>query len=395
MRTHEKSLARRLLFATVVASFLYAAQTACADPNVYQNTLRSTTWVLAKNSDGTASGTGVLIDAERKLVVTNAHVVGDARNTVVFFSDMQSTRPKVERKYYLDNVSKLGIRGRVVAVDRKRDLALIQLSKLPDGATAIEMATESIGPGEPVQSIGNPGSSEALWVYTSGTVRSIYNKKFRTGAGEHNFKVVETQSPINSGDSGGPVVNKDGQLVAIAQAIAPKARLVSYCVDITEVKLFLDSPWKAAPLPTAEILKNTDLEFSKHKSGHYEVQLAPEKGKKVSVFVTKDIEYYERADVRKIWTLTQVTQDAPNSETSMKLLQQSARTKIGAWTIEQDPTGKYMLIYMVKLDATASAEAVKSTVQYVAKLSVAMKKELSPKENAKDASDTLSEWLAN
>jgi hypothetical protein len=43
-----------------------------------------------------------------------------------------------------------------------------------------------------------------------GHVRSVYKKQFRTGAGDHDFNVVETQSPINTGDSGGPVVNSAG-----------------------------------------------------------------------------------------------------------------------------------------------------------------------------------------
>lgn len=395
MRNFKTTLARTVLTASLLIA---GVQAASAGSNVYMEALKSTTWVLAKNSDGTSSGTGVLIDAERKLVITNAHVVGDARNTVIFFADLDDDgRPEAERKHYLDNVSKLGIRGRVLGVDRKRDLAIIELSKLPEGAQAIEMAASSIGPGEEVQSIGNSGSSGVLWVYTSGTVRTVpYVKQFRTGAGEHDFKVVETQSPINRGDSGGPVVNEEGQLVAIAQSISPKARQVSYCVDITEVKAFLSSTsWKIAPLPVTEVFKSVELEYSQHESGHYEVTFEPTKDEKVSVFVTKDIEYFERADMRKIWTLTQVSQEAPSSETMLKLLQQSARTKLGAWTVEQNQNGEYLILYMVKLDATASGDAMKSTMEYVAKLSASMKKELAPKAQTANAKDTLDDWLAN
>ncbi len=368
---------------------------ASADVQVYQKTLKSTVWVLAKNSDGTSSGTGVLVDAARKIIVTNFHVVGDSRAAVIFFPDFEGNRPVVSRQHYLNNVRKLGIRGRVVAVDRQRDLALIELEKLPPGAEAVPLAEEGIGPGEDVQSIGNPGSSEALWVFTSGTVRSVYQKKFRTGSGEHDFKVVETQSPINSGDSGGPVVNNQGELVAISQAIAPKARLVSYCVDVSEVKQVLSGAWKPAPLPITDILTQAELEFTKHKEGHYEVQFDQEDKTRQSVFVTKDIEYYGRADVRKVWAMAHSTRKAPNTETAMKLLQQNARTKLGAWTIEQTQDNDYLIIYCVKLDATASPEAVKSTMEYVAKLTVIMRKELQPEAQAQDASQTLQAWLNN
>ena len=379
---------------TLSALTLFASPlVARADVQVYQQVLRSTVWVLAKNSEGTSSGTGVLIDADRKLVVTNSHVVGDSRVAVIFFPDIQDGQPVVGRKHYLTNVRKLGIRGRVVAVDRKRDLALIELQKLPADAQAIPLAEKGIGPGEDVQSIGNPGSSDALWVFTSGTVRSVYQKKFRTGSGEHDFKVVETQSPINSGDSGGPVVNNDGQLVAISQAIAPKARLVSYCVDIAEVREMMNGPWKPAPLPISDILDRTELEFTKTTSGHLEIQLDQDDKTKQSVFVTKDIEYYGRADVRKVWSLALSTAKVPSAETTMKLLEQNARTKLGAWTVERSAENTYLIIYCVKLDATASPEAVKSTIQYVAKLTSVMKKQLQPKQQAQDASQTLESWL--
>lgn len=373
-----------------------AASSALADANVYREALKSTTWVLAKNSDGTSSGTGVFIDKEKKLVVTNAHVVGDSRNTVVFFPEVKDGRPVVDRDHYLENVKKLGIRGRVIAVDRKRDLALIQLAKLPSDVKAIKLSDEGATPGEDVESIGNAGTTEALWVYSSGTVRAVYQKQFRTGAGEHDFKVVETQSPINSGDSGGPVVNGKGELVAVSQAISTKARLVSYCVDISELKTFLASPWKAAPLPVKNLLDNAELEYTQHAStGHFQVEMAVEDDIKESVFITKDVEYFKRADVRKIWALASSSKDAPSADTMMRLMQQSARTKIGSWTMEQNAQGEYLVIYCVKLDATATHDTIKSTMEYVAKLTTAMKKELAPQEKKENSKETLNKWLAD
>ena len=391
--TIHNQIARVCLAVMAAAALVSLPTTSHADVQVYQQVLQSTTWVLAKNSEGTSSGTGVLVDAERKLVVTNAHVVGDARATVIFFPEMKDGKPVVGRQHYLTNVKRLGVRGRVVAVDRKRDLALVELQKLPEGAKAIELASESVGPGEQVESIGNPGATEALWVYTSGTVRAVYQKNFRTGSGEHDFKVVETQSPINSGDSGGPVVNGQGQLVAISQAISPKARLVSYFVDVSEIKDFLASPWKPAPLPIADVLKSAEIEFTEHKTGHMEVQFDQKDDKKQAVFITKDIEYFERVDVRKIWSLALTTKEAPSAETTMKLLQQSSRTKLGAWTVEKTEQGDYLVIYCAKLDATATPAAVKSTMEYVAKLTAIMKKELVPKQEAQDATQTLDDWL--
>lgn len=368
-------------------------QFALADVETYQKTLVSTTWILAKTNGETSSGAGVLVDAEKKLVVTNAHVVGEARAAVIFFPEIKNGKPNVDRTHYLENVKKLGIRGRILAVDRKRDLALVELDRIPEGITAIAMASDSIGPGEDVQSIGNPGSTDALWVFTSGTVRSVYQKTFSTGGGEHDFKVVETQAPINSGDSGGPVVNNKGELVAIAQAISPKARLVSYSVDISEVKAFLAGPWKPAPLPVSDILTKAELTFKAHETGHLEVDFEQKDKTSQAVFISKDTEYFEKADVRRVWSLAATLKNSPNTDTLMSLLQQSAHTKIGAWTVEKNGQGEFLVIYCAKLDATAAPDAVKSTMEYVGQLTNLSKKTLASKDTAENPAQTLDSWL--
>ena len=382
-------------YAVCTAVFAILASIVKADVKIYSSTLKSTAWVLAKTGGETSSGTGVLVDAGKKLLITNFHVVGDARAAVLFFPDLKNEKPVVSRQHYLKNVKKLGIRGRVLGIDRKRDLALIELDRLPEGAQALPLAETSIGPGEEIQSIGNTGSSDALWVFTSGTVRSVYQKQFRTGAGEHDFMVVETQSPINSGDSGGPVVNNRGELVAISQAISPKARLVSYSVDISEVKTFLDSNWKPAPLPIADVLNKADLKFKQVENGPYEVSFDQPDDQQQSVFVTKDVEYFEQADVRKVWALAATLKESPVLETALRLLQQSARTKIGAWSVERDDSGNFLVIFVCKIDATATPMVLKSTMEYVAKLSNLAKKDLAPTATMEDPANVLASWLSD
>ncbi len=371
----------------------FSARTAVADVETYRSTLRSTTWVLAKANGETSSGAGVLVDAERKLIVTNAHVVGDARAAVVFFPDLRDGHPIVERNHYLQGVKTLGVRGTVVAIDRKRDLALVQLDRIPEGMTAIPLAADSVGPGEEVQSIGNPGTTDALWVFTSGTVRSVYPKTFTTGAGEHKFLVVETQVPVNSGDSGGPLVNQKGELVAITQAISPKARLVSYSVDVSEVKAFLAGPWKSSPLPVTEILTKADLTWKPIENGPIEVTVERPDKSIHTVFVSKETEYFERADVRRIWTVAATLKSPPSYDVMLDLLQQSAQTKIGSWIVEKTPQGQFLVIYCAKIDATAAPDAVRSTVEYVGQVSSLSGRAIAATDPAIPASKTLEVWL--
>src|SRR5512145_2874135 len=80
---------RILLAVVAVAASLAAAVPAWADAKVYEEALQSTTWVLTKTSGKTSSGTGVLVDLEKRLVVTNFHVVGEARTAIIFFPAME------------------------------------------------------------------------------------------------------------------------------------------------------------------------------------------------------------------------------------------------------------------------------------------------------------------
>ena len=386
----------RIAAGVLIAATVLTTNTAFADAENYTRTLPSTVWVITSDAeDQTSTGTGVFVDAEKRLIVTNAHVVGDSRNAVVFFPDIKNGQPVVKRKHYLNNILKLGTQGKVVSVDRKRDLALIELPKIPDGASPITLADSSTTPGRKVDLVGNPGGSDVLWVYTSGTVRAVYDKKFKSDHGDHDFKAVETQSPIKRGDSGGPVVNDEGELVAIAQSFSPSGNSVSFCVDVSGIKSMIRGAWKPAPLPTKVVLDTADLQYTNHASGHYEIQYEISTGKTQSVFVAKDTEYYRRADVRKIWSLISTSKEAPTAEVMMRLLRQSSATKIGSWAIEKSSTGEYLILFVAKVDATAPDEALSATVEYVGRIAGAMQKELNPKAENKSAAETLAAWLAD
>ncbi len=379
----------------VVAIASLAAVTARGDAETYARVVQSTAWIVTSDADNeTSTGSGVLVDAEKRIVLTNAHVVGDSRTVVVFFADIKDGTPNVKRKHYLDNVLKLAQPGKVVAVDRRLDLALIQLPKLPDDVKAIEMAEKSITPGSSIELVGNPGNSDVMWVSTTGSVRAVYDKKFKSNYGEHNFSAVETQSPIQPGDSGGPIVDRDGKLVALAQSFSPENSLISFCVDISEIRSLLASSWKQAPIASKKLLEDADIKHTVSPTGHYQVEHELADKTTQSVYIAKDTEYFERADVRKVWSLVQVSKEVPTTELMNRLLRQSSVTKIGAWAIEKNDSGEHLVIYVAKLDATAPDEAVKGTIEYVARIASAMAKELKPKADEASAAETLASWLA-
>jgi HEAT repeat protein/S1-C subfamily serine protease len=233
---------------------------------VYRRLLRSAVVVLTPEGQGS----GALIHLERKLIVTNYHVVGDYDEVKVSFPCYDEDRKLIKDRDYYRRRYKGGkfLVGEVVQVAKGQDLALVKLSSIPDDCRALRLAPEQVSPGQTVHSIGNPGAVEALWAYTSGSVRQVSHKTFTSGGGGRSHpidaEVVETQSPTNPGDSGGPLVDDFGQLVGVTQGARLDARAVSYFIDVSEVKKLLESHkvpldevvgWGPAKAPEADVVR--------------------------------------------------------------------------------------------------------------------------------------------
>ena len=215
--------------------------------SVYRQVLPGTVWIHSDRGNGRrATGSGSLVDKGRRLVLTNYHVVGNVKKATVFFPDFGKDKKAIpERQHYLDLAGRLGIPGEVVELDKEGDLALVRLDRVPDGAVELPLAAESPDPGQAVHSIGNPGKSGALWVYTPGKVRQVYGKKWKAKLDERTVltfqaKVIETDSPTNPGDSGGPLVNDRGELVGVTQGGVIDADALSLFVDLSEVKRLVE-----------------------------------------------------------------------------------------------------------------------------------------------------------
>lgn len=211
---------------------------------IYRHLLRATTAVTSTGN----RGTGWLIDRDARLLVTSFHVVGDDDSVDVLFPATQDGKLIAERTWYRDHREQLRksgllVAGKVVARDADRDLALIELKSVPESAVALTLAVESAEPGDRVHSIGNRGDLETLWTYTSGVVRQRYRSADgyrwqgkQLGKGS---QMIVTQSPIHEGDSGGPMVNDAGEVIAVAAAVRWQGPLASVGIDGSEVRALL------------------------------------------------------------------------------------------------------------------------------------------------------------
>ena len=244
-----------VLFVFLGVVSVQAADRDSTPGDIYRQALKGTAGVHTQKRQGT----GWIADADKRLLVTNYHVVGPDESVIVVFPDSRDGKLIAESRYYKENEPALlrkgrAVKGQVIAADPTRDLALIKLESLPNDVAALKMARTAPDPSDRVHSVGNPGASDAFWVYTTGTVRQVYRNKFQYQDGQKvEAQVIETQAPLNPGDSGGPVLNDRGEVVGVNAAGKANAQLVSLCIDVAEVKALIDglqsAPAKGAPTP--------------------------------------------------------------------------------------------------------------------------------------------------
>jgi S1-C subfamily serine protease len=235
-----------LLAAGVLAACtLFAPALVRANEQVYQKVLPGAVWVHSDMGNGlTSFGSGVLVDAQRRWVLTNYHVVRDRTNARVFFPSWQNGEVVSEKSFYMNNAFQLSIPGRVVATRQECDLAVIELERLPAEAQVVSMASTSARPGQVIHLIGNPGVDTGLWLYSFGKVRQVHRSRTPVGDGKgfsfiRDCRVVVSTMGTNPGDSGGPLVNDSGELVGLHASSIPSASVMSYGIDVTEIRNFL------------------------------------------------------------------------------------------------------------------------------------------------------------
>lgn len=164
-------------------------------------------------SDGLSCGTGCVID-KRGIILTSAHVV-ESDSVVVTMSNGQNYTAKV--------IKKLG---------ENKDIALLKINTSYELKTVKLGNSEKIKVGQKVLAIGNPfGFNGTL---TQGIISRIDYSKNR----------IQTDAAINPGSSGGPLLNKRGEIIGINQAIYNPDNNISnigigFAIPINLVKEYL------------------------------------------------------------------------------------------------------------------------------------------------------------
>ena len=145
-------------------------------------------------------GSGVIVDAGKGLIITNAHVIDGADEITVTLEDKRQ------------------LEAEIVGTDEKTDIALIKVSAR--GLKELKLARASdVKVGDYVIAVGNPfGLSHSV---TSGIVSALGRDRGGSRDGYQDF--IQTDASINPGNSGGALVNSKGELIGINSAIVSRS----------------------------------------------------------------------------------------------------------------------------------------------------------------------------
>ena len=162
---------------------------------------------VVKLEAGQGSGSGFLISSDG-LLVTNSHVIQGASNVRVIFSDERSAR------------------GEVLGDDADTDLAVVRVAgnQLPHASFGDSGAVRV---GQIAIAIGNPYGFQAT--VTSGVVSAL-GRSLRARSGRLMDDILQTDAALNPGNSGGPLVTSNGEVIGVNTAMIMPAQGLSFAI---------------------------------------------------------------------------------------------------------------------------------------------------------------------
>lgn len=175
-----------------------------------------------------STGSGFIVDKKCGLVLTNAHVVANA----VSLSAIISCCPGIDMKM------------RLISVCREKDLAVCQifqdyLDLLPHNIAEFEFGNSlEVKEMEKVVSIGYPLSQTSI-KFSQGIISGFQNglefEDVAIATEEDNCTFLQTTAAINEGNSGGPLINKKGQVIGVCSAGITSRQGTGYAIPSTVV----------------------------------------------------------------------------------------------------------------------------------------------------------------
>ena len=179
-----------------------AADTTPSATQIYASDSRGVVSIISRTAEGEDEGTGIVLN-EEGLILTNDHVVQGASAIEI---GVGSGSSKVTRE------------AKLLGEEANSDLALLEVDPSGLGLKALKLGdAESLQVGEQVYAIGNPYGLEET--FTRGIVSAL-KREIEAPDGAKITGAVQTDAALNPGNSGGPLLDADGEVVGVNSQIA-------------------------------------------------------------------------------------------------------------------------------------------------------------------------------
>lgn len=161
-------------------------------PDIYKKVIPSVVSISAISGSSTSTGTGIIMSSDG-YIITNYHVVSSAQQIVVLLTDGQEY-----------NACQVG-------GDETSDIMVLKINAT-DLTPAEFGDSDAAEVGDSVVAIGDPLGIELRGTMTDGIICGI---KRDVDVGDRTMSLMQTNAALNSGNSGGPLVNMEGQVIGI------------------------------------------------------------------------------------------------------------------------------------------------------------------------------------
>ncbi|HTZ88498.1 MAG TPA: trypsin-like peptidase domain-containing protein [Solirubrobacteraceae bacterium] len=180
------------------------SSSALSATQVYERDAKGVVAIKAVTADGEDEGTGIVLN-DKGLILTNDHVIAGASEiTVQASGSSKATRG-----------------ARVVGEEANEDLALIEVNPSGLGLQALSLASSSaVQVGDSVYAIGNPYGLEET--FTRGIVSALH-RTIEAPDGARIGGAIQTDAALNPGNSGGPLLDAEGEVIGVNSQIASDA----------------------------------------------------------------------------------------------------------------------------------------------------------------------------
>lgn len=210
-------------------------------PNLYKETVDAVVLIIPVGAKGEidVQGSGVVVTATGH-IITNWHVVKNKKVALVAF------RPTPPKRFADLQKADLWV-ATVIETLPEKDLAFLELYSSATGNQDISFLRfipledpNFLQVGQDVFAIGHPQG--LYWSYTEGVISQIRPRyKWKMGGILYQATVLQTQTAISYGSSGGPLINSKGNLVGIISNMTPGQAGFNFAISAHElVKFFIN-----------------------------------------------------------------------------------------------------------------------------------------------------------